>query len=169
MSPQERFGKIAILFSDMAVEFSELAKLARTGPKLQPTPPAPVKKTRKKKATASSEFDGKVINILDYYRKIHPGKGKGVKAGHRLWALIVSRLEEGYTVPDLKKAIDGNLICDWHKNNASGHTLEYIFRDSTKVDGFIEKAKRGPKQEKENGHHQGSSGFADGDRDFDLG
>ena len=101
--------------------------------------------------------------VLAHYKNKHPTRGRGVTKGHRLYVLIESRLAEGFSVDELKLAIDGNLQCPWHKENSAGHGLEFIFRNSQKVEQFIEQTK---KQSRETGNHSGSREFEDGEAEF---
>jgi hypothetical protein len=62
---------------------------------------------------------------------------------------VADRLKEGYSVEDLKRAIDGNKIDHWHAENRK-HGLDYVFRNPTKVDDFIELIEK-PNKGKGNG------------------
>jgi len=101
--------------------------------------------------------------VVAYYREKHPGRGRGVVAGHKYYKMIEARVSEGFTLEELRLAIDGNLKDEWHKGNPAGHGLEYIFRNSAKVEQFIELIKRGPKK---TGNHSGSREFSDGEAEF---
>jgi hypothetical protein len=79
--------------------------------------------------------------VVDYYRDRNPGKGKHIKPGHADWKRIASLLAD-FSVDDLKLAVDGNLIDDWHVANRK-HSAEYVFRNATKVEGFIDTARKG--------------------------
>ena len=83
-----------------------------------------------------------IQEIVDYYRSKHPRRGRQLRPGHADWKRIASRLKEEFSVADLKKAIDGNMMDQWHQQHAAGHTIEYIFRNTTKVEQFIELADR---------------------------
>ena len=83
-----------------------------------------------------------IQEIVDHYRSKHPRRGRQLKPGHADWKRIASRLGEEFSVADLKKAIDGNMMDQWHQQHAAGHTVEYIFRNTTKVEQFIELADR---------------------------
>ncbi len=105
-----------------------------------------------------------IRSIVDYYRTVHPTRGKMLKPGSRDWKRIRARLvEDEFTKEDLLKAIDGNKICPWHSKHPAGYSAEYVFRNGTKVEGFIELATNGAKQEQV-GHHKGSEEFKDGDQ-----
>ena len=84
-----------------------------------------------------------------------------MKPGHRMFKLISDRIEEGYSVADLKLAIDGNKIEEWHAARAAGAGLDFIFRNSSKVEQFIEETKKPSKgkSDGETGYSAGSSKF----------
>jgi len=83
-----------------------------------------------------------IQEIVDHYRSKHPRRGRQLRPGHADWKRIASRIKEGFSVADLKRAIDGNMMDQWHQQHAAGHTIEYIFRNTTKVEQFIELADR---------------------------
>lgn len=84
-----------------------------------------------------------VRDVVRYYRQKHPGRGHRLKPGHPDWRRIEARVREGFTADELKLAIDGNAIDEWHIANPAGHTPEYVFRNDTKVEGFIATAQGG--------------------------
>ena len=90
----------------------------------------------------SRNNNSEIQEIVDHYRSKHPRRGRQLRPGHADWKRIASRIKEGFSVADLKKAIDGNLMDQWHRQHAAGHTIEYIFRNTTKVEQFIELADR---------------------------
>lgn len=119
---------------------------------------------KKQALAASSALKSTITRIVKYYRETHPTRGRTLKPGSRDWNRIRSRLEEGLTEEELIKAIDGNKICAWHKSHPAGHSVEYVFRNATKIEGFIQLATEGPVKEESIGHHKGSKEFVDGDR-----
>lgn len=94
---------------------------------------------------SKSEKNEKAQTVVDYYKERNPGRGKHLKPGHRDWKRVVALINDGFTVEDLKLAVDGNLIDKWHVENGN-HSAEYVFRNATKVEKFIEVAKTGNKQ-----------------------
>lgn len=112
----------------------------------------------------ADKHTGAVTRIVGHYRKEHPTRGKSLKPGTRDWKRIKDRLQDGFPEEDLIKAINGNKLCAWHKGHPGGHSIEYIFRNSTKVEGFIQVAAGTLTKEEEVGHHKGSSEFTEGDR-----
>lgn len=87
--------------------------------------------------------------VASYYLSIHTR----ARVGERERKLISARLKEGFSVEDLKQAIDGNHKSDYHSGvNETGkkyHGIGLIFRNAEKVSGFIESAegvdvRRGP-------------------------
>jgi len=94
-------------------------------------------------ADASSDADAKpsttsspsapVEEVVSHYRTKRPRTRPGAKER----ALITSRLKEGFTVPELKEAIDGCLARPF--TNDAGKTfdsLELIVRNSAKVNQY---------------------------------
>lgn len=49
----------------------------------------------------------------------------------------------GYSVADLKRAIDGNADDSWHSERKK-HELPYVLRNNGLIDGFIAKAEALP-------------------------
>ena len=88
----------------------------------------------------SSKPDGTVQDIFSHWQtttnhlrsKLDAKRTKRIKAALKL----------GYSVDDLKLAIDGNHRSDWHqgKNDRSQvyDSIDLIFRDADKIDHFIE-------------------------------
>jgi len=115
--------------------------------------------------TTATGVNSLVLEVVSYYRSIHPRRGKNIKQGSLDWKRIQTKIENGYSIEDLKKAIDGNKICKWHQNVPAGHSIEFIFRNATKIEGFVERA-NAPEQyaSTEIGHHKGSEDFKDGDQ-----
>lgn len=74
--------------------------------------------------------------VIDHYLRRYPKRG--ISAGQQVDA-IRARLREGYTVADLKAAIDGNAASAWHQDKKLD-ALELVVRDATHVDQFIGKA-----------------------------
>lgn len=114
----------------------------------------------------NSEHTEDAKKILEHYQKVHPTRGKGVRPGHKYFKLIVDRLNDGFDVQDLCLAIDGNKTDEWHAARAAGHGLDFIFRNSGKVEQFIEETKQKPKRKI--GYDPGSKEFGDGAKGFNL-
>ena len=103
-----------------------------------------------------TNINTQVREIVDHYRSKHPRRGRHLKPGHLDWKRIASRIKEGFSVDELKKAIDGNLMDNWHQQHTAGHTVEYIFRSATKVEQFIKLIERmRPQQEESSGKQAG--------------
>ena len=107
------------------------------------------KKKRPPKPPEGEQVRVQIDSVASYYLSIHPR----AKVGTRERKLIAERLREGFTVEDLKQAIDGNHKSDYHSGvNDTGkkyHGIGLIFRNAEKVSGFIESAegadvRRGP-------------------------
>ena len=108
-----------------------------------------------------------VRSVVEYYRAVNPSRGRAIKPGTQDWQRISARLKDGFTVEELKLAIDGNQLDLWHRGATNGHSALFIFRNPTKVEGFIETARNGIKTESATeplGHHRGSKEFSDGDQ-----
>ena len=116
-----------------------------------------------KKPKKGSAANAKAQEVLNYYRKVHPTKGRGVKPGHSSFVLIKKRLEV-FTVEELKQAIDANLQCDWHQGVNGGHSLKMVFRNDDKVESYLHKAKK--KESLRVGHHPGDEEHHDGPQKF---
>jgi len=124
----------------------------------------PVKRlSRSLDSSATSEG---ISTVVAYYRTVHPTRGKNIKPGSMDWKRIRTKIKEGYSPEDLKKAIDGNKLCPWHQNVPAGHSMEFIFRNATKIEGFIERAESPEQYTKveQIGHHKGSEDFKNGDQ-----
>lgn len=75
------------------------------------------------------------------------------KLGDKRRKVIASRLKEGYSVDELKRAIDGCKASPWHQgqngNKRKYDDIELICRNASKVDQFIGLAKtRNTEQQK---------------------
>ncbi len=85
-----------------------------------------------------------VQEIVEHYQVRH----KRSRPGKKEKAKIRDRLGEGYTVEDLKSAIDGCHASPFHQGKNDGNqkyeSIELIFRDSSKVAYFIEMRGRSP-------------------------
>lgn len=114
-----------------------------------------------------SSLSKDINEVVSYYRTVHPTRGKNIRPGSSDWKRIRRTLKDGNSTQDLIKAIDGNKLCPWHQGVPAGHSIEYIFRNQSKVEGFIERASNpdqyDPKQE-QIGHHRGSQEFTDGNQ-----
>lgn len=85
---------------------------------------------------AESDIDLVVAHYRGLHRAARPGKKEREK--------IRDRLHEGYTIDDLKGAIDGQHASPWHQGrndrNKPYLSLELAMRDSTHVLDFLERA-----------------------------
>jgi len=88
-------------------------------------------------ATAPPTSVAQVGEVVSHYQKYHPRSCPGSKERR----LIQSRIDDGYTVSDLKTAIDGCHVSPHHCGvNETGKTyqrLDLIVRDASHVDQFI--------------------------------
>lgn len=96
------------------------------------------------KETASAVVSKQVADVVDYYQQLHPRS----KPGKKEKRLLRMRLDEGYSVSDLKNAIDGNHIsphhCGQNDTGTKYHKLSLIMRDSDQVATFIETFRNPP-------------------------
>ena len=125
------------------------------------------KKSSRSRSSDSSGLSASIGQIVEYYRATHPTRGKNIKPGSSDWKRIRRALQDGNTVSDLQKAIFGNNLCPWHQNVPAGHSIEYIFRNQSKIEGFIERAtdpSRYESNQEQVGHHRGSKEFGDGNQ-----
>lgn len=104
-----------------------------------------------RRAPAQDEMAEKAWEVFCHWRDSlrEVSEKEGRRAGHaraRVWndkrkKAVVARIREGYTVAQLKEAVDGCLLSPWHRgqnpNGATYEELELICRDATKVDQFI--------------------------------
>jgi hypothetical protein len=129
-----------------------------------PSRKTPARRPKKPRAISSDSDD--VWSVVEHFRAVNPTRGRTIKPGTRDWQRIQSRLTDGYTTEELKLAVDGNQLHQWHIEHPAGHSVEYIFRNSTKVEQFIELARNGVKDSTGEivGHHRGSKEFNDGDQ-----
>lgn len=87
-----------------------------------------------------------ITAVIQHYRTYHPRSRPGKKER----GLIGARFNDGYSVEDLKRAIDGCHRRPWNCGENPGNqiyqALELIVRDSSKTQMFIEAAttERGP-------------------------
>ena len=74
------------------------------------------------------ELEQNIADILTYHAATFPNFSKGVKIGGPTWKVVKKRFEEGFTVEDLKCAIDGNSKDSWWRKKKL-HALDIIFRE----------------------------------------
>lgn len=76
--------------------------------------------------------------MVSYYQEFHPKAKPGAKERTK----IAARLKDGYSVDDIKAAIDGchrsPHHCGMNERNAKYQTLELIVRDASKVQQFMD-------------------------------
>jgi len=98
----------------------------------------------KDKPSCRSKTDrsAEVLEVFEHYRSFHPRAHRNPTSTSKEWKAIRARLKEGYTVDDLKAAIDGCHRSPFHmgenKNSRKYDSLELIVRDSSKVTQFME-------------------------------
>lgn len=77
-----------------------------------------------------------VVEVHDYWRsRLHPD-AKAPRKSSKRFCRIKARLDEGFTVEQIKRAIDGCAGSEFHRQNK--HTdIELICRDAAKLERFI--------------------------------
>ena len=80
--------------------------------------------------------------MFAHYRTHHPKSFPNPTCRSKEWRLIQARLGEGFSLDDLKAAIDGNhrspFHCGENDRGKEYHSLELIVRDGSKVTQFME-------------------------------
>ena len=120
---------------------------------LSPAKPSTVKKGQPGAGRVHSDAD---LVIAYYLEKWPPGNGSRGKGRHlapdkpgrhkhKDYKFILDRLAEGSTAEELCRAIDGNAIEKWHRDN-DNHGYAYVFRDATKVEKFVKLGVEGPQR-----------------------
>ena len=83
-----------------------------------------------------------ITAVFEHYRTYHAKAFPRPAASSKEWRLIQARLREGFTVEDLRGAIDGNhrspFHCGENDRNREYHSLELIVRDGSKVQQFLD-------------------------------
>ena len=74
------------------------------------------------------ELEQRVADVLQYHVATFPSFSRGIKIGGPTWKMVKKRLEEGFTLEDLKFAIDGNANDKWWVTRKI-HSLDIIFRE----------------------------------------
>jgi hypothetical protein len=97
--------------------------------------------------TARGDQTSDIKAIFSHYRTYHPRAHPKPKSSSKEWRDIKNRLADGYSVDDLKTAIDGCHASAFHQGendrNKKYDSLDLIMRDSSHVSQFIEEhAKR---------------------------
>ena len=83
-----------------------------------------------------SAFKNELSEIFNYWKSVFQ-KNSATKLDDKRKSKIVARLKDGYTVDQIKQAIDGCAASEYHTQHH--HTdIELICRDAVKTDKFIE-------------------------------
>jgi len=81
---------------------------------------------------------GEVEEVFAYWRRVCRGEKSKCVLGPKRREKIAARLKEGYTVQELKRAIDGAAAHPYTSPDGKRFDeLELIMRDETKVDDFM--------------------------------
>lgn len=88
--------------------------------------------------------DDNVREIFGHWRKYHDQQFKNPQPTFKEWQKIKLRFQEGYSVAQLCRAIDGMHKSPWHLGENPGGkkylSLELCLRDAGKVEMFLEMA-----------------------------
>lgn len=105
----------------------------------------PVTSNQKEKKDTSPKGSFLLVEEIFNYWKEKTGKKKA-QLGGALKSKILGRIKDGYSVEDIKQAIDGNSGSSWHQGQNDKNTkyngLDLICRDSTKIDYFMGMAQK---------------------------
>lgn len=82
----------------------------------------------------------KILEVISHYRTYHPRAAPKPSSRNTYWRSISARINEGFSVEDLKQAIDGCCNDPWHVK-VGKLEMTYIFRSDEKVNTFMDKAK----------------------------
>ena len=121
------------------------------------------KKKAPSKLRVVSQHDASIELIVEYYREIHPSRGRSVSPGHTDWKLINRRLDQGYSPEELKTAILENSKRQWWVNH-NRHGIQDIMGKDGNLDSFIQKQKRGT--DAKSGYSSGSDKFSGNTKGF---
>jgi len=102
--------------------------------------------TGKSKKDLLSEKTVEILQVFEHYRSYHARAHLKPHSKMNEWRKISQRLRDGYSVDDLKLAIDGCHKSRWHQGdndrNQRYDSLELVVRDASKVNQFIELASK---------------------------
>jgi len=110
-----------------------------------------------------SQHDASIDLIIDYYKAIHPSRGRSISPGHVDWKLIKKRLDQGYSAEELKTAILENSKRQWWVDH-NRHGIQDIMGKDGNLDSFIQKQARG--KNATSGYSFGSEEFGQGTKGF---
>ena len=101
-----------------------------------------------------------VQEIVEYYKSIHPSRGRSLNSKHKDWALVRRRIKDGYSVEELKAAILNNSTMSWWKQH-NRHGIEDIMKKDSNLDKFVQSSKESGNAKV--GYTPGSSSFSNND------
>lgn len=108
--------------------------------------------TNHKPLTKDQEsLSSSVFEVFDYWAAVMKKDRSRIKLNDKRKRLIQSRLKEGWTIEDLKRAIDGCKASDFHQGREPGNpqihdSIDLITRDGSHVEQFMELAERPERQ-----------------------
>lgn len=91
---------------------------------------------------AGEERGEEIRQVFDHYRTHHPRSFRQPQSSSDEWKRIRERLKEGFTVEDLRQAIDGCHVCPHNcgenSRNQKYQNLKLIMKDGGQVTRFME-------------------------------
>lgn len=94
------------------------------------------KKQHDANATASRVLSGHAVEVFEHWKKVFSKRGDVIFSDKRK-GKVLARLKQGYTLAQIKQAIDNCAISEFHVTN--NHTdIELICRDPEHLDKFID-------------------------------
>lgn len=89
-----------------------------------------------------TELTDEILTVYAHYRGYHARCAPTLRSNSLEYQRIKDRLKEGYTVEDLKTAVDGCHVSEFHNgDNEKGQSylaLTLIFRSQSHVQRFLE-------------------------------
>lgn len=89
-----------------------------------------------------TELTDEILTVYAHYRGYHARCAPTLRSNSLEYQRIKDRLKEGYAVEDLKTAVDGCHVSEFHNgDNEKGqsyHALTLIFRSASHVQRFLE-------------------------------
>jgi len=125
------------------------AYLRKTADELDTLVREPAVKPKKK-----SKYLEEARAIVSCYQEAHPGRGRALSPEHPDWRLIEKRLDNGYKLDELKRAIVENARSDWWVKHGR-HSVKDIFGKDGNLDNFI----KGESSNARYGYSAGSDDF----------
>jgi hypothetical protein len=95
----------------------------------------------------------RIDQVYAHHRQYHPRCLQSIKSASKEYRNIKARLGDGFTVDSLCKAIDGFNADKWVNDTGQTVKLEYLMREKTSVEQYLERAINGPPRSAPVGDH----------------